>query len=199
MKKTIIICILCIIIFLVVLYPKTHLLDDGGTVIYKAVLYEIQDIHRLDPNSESGYQEGLAVKILGFEIFNNAKPINKQPSNPPQQTETNESQPQSVFNTENIARITFYAYHGNGKGSDVPSEYMDEITNWLSSFTIDEEINVNLMPSGINTQVVEIEYLDGTIIKEGLSVIYVDRVGYYMKHDPAPECYQEIISKTKME
>ena len=40
----------------------------------------------------------------------------------------------SVFVTENITSITFYAYYGGGKGSKVPTEYMTEIINWLHSF-----------------------------------------------------------------
>ena len=44
-----------------------------------------------------------------------------------------------VFNTENIARITFYAYYGQGTGSVVSSENMTEITNWLRTITYDRK------------------------------------------------------------
>ena len=33
-----------------------------------------------------------------------------------------------VFETENIARITFYTLPGGGKGFEVPSEYIEQIT-----------------------------------------------------------------------
>ena len=45
----------------------------------------------------------------------------------------------SVFVTENITDITFYAYYGGGKGSKVSNEYMTEIIKWLNSFTIVRE------------------------------------------------------------
>ena len=99
-----------------------------------------------------------------------------------------------VFETENIARITFYTLPSGGKGFEVPSEYMAEITTWLGSFTIDEKANKNLAP-GSNSVSVEIEYVDGTIVKNGLSTTKVEGVNYYMKHDDAPECYFTILEQ----
>ncbi|MDO4747930.1 MAG: hypothetical protein Q4A12_02000 [Eubacteriales bacterium] len=103
----------------------------------------------------------------------------------------------SVFVTENITSITFYAYYGKGKGSKVPKEHMDEIITWLDSFTIDKEVP-ELLPPGTNTINVEIEYFDGTIIKRGLDTATVDGITYYIKGDTAPECYEEIVSKTSL-
>ena len=106
----------------------------------------------------------------------------------------------TVFDTENIARITFYAYYGHGKGSDVPAENMAEITNWLSTFTVDKNKKLeDIVPPGTNTHYVEIEYLDGTVVKQGLDTISVDGVRYYLKHADAPDCFSEIISKTSIE
>ena len=99
-----------------------------------------------------------------------------------------------VFETENIARITFYTLPSGGKGFEVPSEYMAEITTWLGSFTIDEKANKTLAP-GSNSVSVEIEYADGTVVKNGLSTTKVDGVTYYMKHDNAPECYFAILEQ----
>ena len=103
----------------------------------------------------------------------------------------------AIFNTKNIKRITFYAYYGSGKGSDVPAEHLGEITTWLDSFTIDKEVP-ELIPPGTNTIHVEIEYLDGTIVKKGLDTTTVDGITYYIKGDTAPKCYEEIISKTSL-
>lgn len=106
----------------------------------------------------------------------------------------------TVFDTENIARITFYAYYGHGKGSDVPAENMAEITNWLSTFTVDKNKKLeDIVPPGTNTHYVEIEYLDGTVVKQGLDTISVDGVTYYLNHADAPDCFSEIISKTSIE
>lgn len=100
-----------------------------------------------------------------------------------------------VFNTENITRITFYTLPSSGKGFDVPSEYVDEITTWLGSFTIDEKADDKVLAPGSNSISVEIEYADGTVVKNGLSTTKVDGVTYYMKHDDAPECYFEILEQ----
>ena len=103
-----------------------------------------------------------------------------------------------VFATDNITRITFYGYYGTGKGRDVPSEHMTEITNWLGTFTIGEKAP-ELLPPGTNTYYVEIEYADGTVIKNGLDLISVNGTAYYLRSDKAPDSYMEIISKTSIE
>ena len=105
----------------------------------------------------------------------------------------------AIFNTKNIKRITFYAYYGSGKGSDVPAEHLGEITTWLNSFKIDTDREFpDLIPPGTNTIHVEIEYLDGTVVKEGLDTATVDGITYYIKGDTAPKSYEEIISKTSL-
>ena len=74
MKKKMIIgiCILLAIIFLVPI--PTHL-KDGGTIIYKAMVYQVEKVHRmvLEDISEDGCEDGTIVRILGFEIYNNVK------------------------------------------------------------------------------------------------------------------------------
>ena len=105
----------------------------------------------------------------------------------------------AIFNTKNIKRITFYAYYGSGKGSDVPAEHLGEITTWLNSFKIDTDREFpDLVPPGTNTIHVEIEYLDGTVVKEGLDTATVDGITYYIKGDTAPKSYEEIKSKTSL-
>ena len=105
----------------------------------------------------------------------------------------------AIFNTKNIKRITFYAYYGSGKGSDVPAEHLGEITTWLNSFKIDTDREFpDLVPPGTNTIHVEIEYLDGTVVKEGLDTATVDGITYYIKGDTAPKCYEDIISRTSL-
>ena len=119
-----------------------------------------------------------------------------QPNESAKQSDTN-NQETEIFNTKNIKHITFYAYYGDGKGSDVPAEHLDEIITWLDSCTIDKEVP-ELIPPGTNTIHVEIEYLDGTIVKRGLDTATVDGITYYIKGDSAPECYEEIISRTSL-
>ena len=121
---------------------------------------------------------------------------NTQPTESIDQNGTN-NQTTAIFDTKNIKRITFYAYYGNGKGSDVPAEHLNEIITWLDSFTIDEEAP-ELVPPGTNTINVEIEYMDRTVVKKGLDTTTVDGITYYIKGDTAPECYNEIISKVSL-
>ena len=106
--------------------------------------------------------------------------------------------PKAVFRTEDIIRITFYAYYGDGTGSDVPTENMSVITAWLGSFTVGEKAP-DLLPPGTNTYFVEIEYADGTVVKEGLDVIVIDDTLYLLDNDTYPDCFREIISKSNFQ
>lgn len=62
-----------ILIALVLLVPFPLYLKDGGTVIYKAILYEVIDYHTILDLSEEGveYGEGWEVKILGITVYQN--------------------------------------------------------------------------------------------------------------------------------
>ena len=104
----------------------------------------------------------------------------------------------SVFKTENVVRITFYAYYGAGKGSDVSAKDMPEILRWLDSFTIAREPLEEVVPPGTNTYHVEIEYADGQIVKKGLDMITIDGKGYLLEKDSTPDCFEEIISMTSL-
>ncbi len=76
MKKKVII-VTVIVVLLILLVPIPMHLKDGGTVEYKALLYKISKVHSLTSveEMENGkqYKEGIIVKILGFEIYNNVK------------------------------------------------------------------------------------------------------------------------------
>ena len=136
------------------------------------------------------------IMLLCFAACDKNTNSNIQPTESTNQNDTH-NQATAIFNTKNIKRITFYAYYGNGKGIDVPAEHLDEIITWFDSFTLDKEVP-ELLPPGTNTIHVEIEYLDGTIVKRGLDTATVDGITYYIKGDTAPECYEEIVSKTSL-
>lgn len=70
MKKKILIAVI-VIILLVLLVPIPMRSKDGGTIEYKALIYTISKVHRLNHNSKSGYDNGLIIKIFGKEIYNN--------------------------------------------------------------------------------------------------------------------------------
>lgn len=102
-----------------------------------------------------------------------------------------------VFNTENVTRITFYEYYGYGTGVDVPDENMAEVIKWLGTFKCGEEVSENLKP-GTNTHCVEIEYTDGTVIKQGLDVIVIKGISYKLEYGTCPGCYWDLISKSTL-
>ena len=74
MKKKVMIGI-CVLLAIVLLVPIPMRLKDGGTVVYPAVLYQVEDVHRLgavDP-AEDEYLEGMIVRILGMEVYNSVE------------------------------------------------------------------------------------------------------------------------------
>ena len=134
-------------------------------------------------------------------VSNNEEPKlqeNNTTESTPDNSESTQIYSSMIFNTDNIKRITFYAYYGHGKGSDVTDKDMTEIINWLETFEIDREVD-DLLLGGINTYYVEIEYLDGKVVKEGLDVTVIDGSAYYVKSAPKPDCFRKIISKTKLD
>ena len=133
-------------------------------------------------------------------VSNNEEPKlqeNNTTESTPDNSESTQIYASMIFNTDNIKRITLYSYYGQGKGSDVTDKDMTEIINWLETFEIDREVD-DLIPPGTNTNYIEIEYLDGKVVKKGLDVMEIDGSSYYVKSAPMPDCFWEIISKTKL-
>lgn len=65
MKKTIIIAL----ITLILLVPIPFILKDGGSVEYKALIYKLTKVHRLNETSTTGYEKGWQFEILGIKIY----------------------------------------------------------------------------------------------------------------------------------
>ncbi len=74
MKKKVMIGI-CVLLATVLLVPIPMRLKDGGTVVYHAVLYQVEDVHRLGAvdTAEDEYLEGMIVRILGMEVYNSVE------------------------------------------------------------------------------------------------------------------------------
>ena len=74
MKKKVIIGI-CILLAIAFLIPIRIPLKDGGTVVYSAVLYRVEKVHRIDSEStgKADYLEGTIVRILGIQVYNDVK------------------------------------------------------------------------------------------------------------------------------
>lgn len=71
MKKTIIITVVVIILFLTI--PSASHLKDGGTVEYNALIYNVTKVKRLNSDSKTGYDEGIIIKLFGNIIYNNVE------------------------------------------------------------------------------------------------------------------------------
>ena len=74
MKKKVMIGI-CVLLAIVLLVPIPMRLKDGGTVVYHAVLYQVEDVHRLGAvdTAVDEYLEGMIVRILGMEVYNSVE------------------------------------------------------------------------------------------------------------------------------
>ena len=74
MKKKVMIGI-CVLLAIVLLVPIPMRLKDGGTVVYLAVLDQVEDVHRLGAvdTAEDEYLEGMIVRILGMEVYNSVE------------------------------------------------------------------------------------------------------------------------------
>lgn len=80
MNKKVLIIGIVIAILLILLFPKTRYLNDGGTVEYQALLYKVSKVSRLISIEEmeaegkiKEYDKGIVIEVLGFEIFNNVE------------------------------------------------------------------------------------------------------------------------------
>ncbi len=70
MGKKKIVAIFLVVAMLILLFPIRMNLKDGGSVRYKAILYEVTQIHQLTHEDEvKPYIDGIEVKILGMTIY----------------------------------------------------------------------------------------------------------------------------------
>ena len=66
--------IVCILLAVFLLIPIPLRLKDGGTVEYEALAYSVSRVHRLAPaKAEKEYEEGIIIKVLGIEVYNNVE------------------------------------------------------------------------------------------------------------------------------
>ena len=71
LKKNKLIIIAIILILVILLIPIRMNLKDGGSVMYKSLVYEVTKIHQLAPDTDGvkPYIDGLEVKIFGITIY----------------------------------------------------------------------------------------------------------------------------------
>ena len=93
-----------------------------------------------------------------------------------------------AFETENISKIAFQ--FGPLEEVEVPSEDLEEMTEWLETFKIGDRVKRREeLPPGTNSVSVRIEYSDGTIVENGLSTIKLDKKEYHLIYSDAPQAY----------
>ena len=80
MKKKI--CVIVVVALLVLmLIPSKMNLEDGGTKVYRAVLYTVTDWHRFNDEYSEGdtlvpeYIEGVTVRIFGMLVYDSRNMI----------------------------------------------------------------------------------------------------------------------------
>lgn len=71
MKKKRIAIIAIIAVLVILLTPIRISLKDGGSVMYKSLVYEVTKIHQLAPEvgGVTPYIDGFEIKILGMTIY----------------------------------------------------------------------------------------------------------------------------------
>ena len=72
------IAILILIILILLAIPEKYELKDGGTIVYKAKIWECEKVHSL---IENGYAEGTTFKLLGIKIYDDVKEISSKTKN----------------------------------------------------------------------------------------------------------------------
>lgn len=158
-RKLIIGIIICI--FIVILFPIRLPLKDGGTIIYKSLIYKITKYHRLDDDYKNGYLEGTEIKFLGMTIYKNIKKPNK--------TIVDYAYMIDVFKTRNCNEQPKLYYEMNGKNI---------YTYCLDSIIIDNGDKLELKDY-INQNDQKLEEIMSTltkvdIYKDGGTTIYRD-------------------------
>jgi len=67
MNKKIFIIFAILVVLVILLFPKVIAVNDGGTKIYKSLVYEVTKAHKI---REGGYLvEGTIVKVFGKQIY----------------------------------------------------------------------------------------------------------------------------------
>ena len=99
----------------------------------------------------------------------------------------------TVFETDNITSVTFYGSAPNSIETNVPDEYLSEITAWLGTFVAGKMADA-VLPPGADSMFVRIEYSDGTIVENSMTTIVLDGKTYLINYDKEPACYFELFA-----
>lgn len=69
-KKKLAAGVIIILLLIVLLIPVRMVYEDGGSVSYKAPVYEVIKLHELaEDDGVKPYIEGLEIRILGMTVY----------------------------------------------------------------------------------------------------------------------------------
>lgn len=90
--------------------------------------------------------------------------------------------------------LHFYGSAPNSIETNVPDEYLSEITAWLGTFVAGKMAD-DVLPPGADSMFVRIEYSDGTIVENSMTTIVLDGKTYLINYDKEPACYFELFAE----
>ena len=70
------IILIAVALIILALLPIPMAVNDGGTVVYRAIFYDVTNLHRISGVSDEGtpsYTDGLIIRILGIEVYNSTE------------------------------------------------------------------------------------------------------------------------------
>lgn len=154
------------------LIPAIYEADDGGTVLYDAMLYDVHRYHSLRQDVW-GYVTGTEVSVLGMNILNNT--LEKT----------------GVFGeVDDIVSVSIGTESGMGP-YEIAEEDLPEIREWLSSFRFTTPVGSDEEPApGTGFYELNIRY-------EGISKTYTVSLDsayfyaklYHIEGDPMPDAF----------
>ena len=69
MNNKIFIIVAIVVVLVILLFPKVLALNDGGTKIYKSLIYEVTKVHKIKDDLPNDFYEGTTIKIFGKQIY----------------------------------------------------------------------------------------------------------------------------------
>ena len=70
-----VILIVLIVILIKLLFPLPYQIKDGGSVMYKADLYQVTKYHMISAEEDGGIIGGWNIQIFGIEVYENTYPL----------------------------------------------------------------------------------------------------------------------------
>lgn len=172
---------LMLLILVGILFPEKLEADDGGTVYYDALAYDVVKYHGMR-HPVTGYWEGTTVNVLGLEVYGDM------------------AEKTSVYgDTDAIVSVSFTTETGRGPFT-AANEDLDEIRQWLASFRwlMPVEDDEPLLP-GLDFFEITVEYEGGGTYTAPLGIGTLLSARYYIWGGPVPDAFYRTLGITSEE